>query len=206
MRMLKPAREDEQRVLIRELRRKSIHILLGVLIAYLVLVLSRDLLIILSSISLISALLFSLLAKRGIRVPLIYTILEACERESAMATIPGRGAILFLSGILILLLLIRDSLLIASAILVLALGDGFATLAGFKWGRHRFLGKKSLEGSLAFLFASFIGLLILLEPVYALIGALTGMLIEAVSNDVVDDNLTIPLGVSIVLMMLRGGH
>ncbi len=123
-----------------------------------------------------------------------------------MATIPGRGAILFLSGILILLLLIRDSLLIASAILVLALGDGFATLAGIKWGRHGFLGRKSLEGSLAFLFASFIGLLILLEPVYALIGALTGMLIEAVSNDVVDDNLTIPLGVSIVLMMLRGGH
>ncbi|RLG32696.1 phosphatidate cytidylyltransferase, partial [Methanosarcinales archaeon] len=73
---------------------------------------------------------------------------------------------------------------------------------GIRWGKHRLIGKKSLEGSAAFFLTSFTGLSFLLSPLYALIAAFTGMLIEMIPQEVIDDNITIPLGVSAVLMFL----
>ena len=202
--MLKSDRVHDWLMPSREIKRKSVHIIAGIIIAYLVLLLTREVLIFLTVIGLVSTLLISCLVKKGFNIPVIDWILESCERESAMMKLPGKGVIMFISSLLILLLIIHDPVIVASAILTLGLGDGFATIVGKNLGKHRLIGKKSIEGSLAFFCASFIGLLFLLGPRFAIIAAFCGMLIEIIPQEIVDDNLTIPLGVGLILMILVG--
>ncbi|MHC1565395.1 MAG: hypothetical protein ACXQS6_03640, partial [Candidatus Syntropharchaeales archaeon] len=82
----------------REIKRKSVHIIAGIIIAYLVLLLTREVLIILTVIGLVSTLLISSLVKKGFNIPVIDWILESCERESAMMKLPGKGVIMFISS------------------------------------------------------------------------------------------------------------
>lgn len=202
MRMLKSDQEHQEFMPSKEVGRKLIHILSGIIIAYLILNLPYFILIFLTMLGLLSTLLISYLAKKGFRIPLIDQILNSYEREHAMANMPAKGVLMFILSLLILLILVRSPLIIASAVITLALGDGFATIAGIRWGKHRLIGKKSLEGSAAFFLTSFTGLSFLLSPLYALIAAFTGMLIEMIPQEVIDDNITIPLGVSAVLIFL----
>jgi len=186
----------------KEVGRKLIHILSGIIIAYLILHLPYFILILLTTLGLLSTLSISYLVKNGFKIPLIDQILNSYERESAMEKMPAKGVLMFILSLLILLILVRNPLIIASAIVTLALGDGFATIVGIRWGKHRLIGNKSLEGSMAFFLTSIAGLSFLLEPVYALIAAFTGMLIEMVPQEIIDDNITIPLGVGAILMFL----
>ncbi|OFV67921.1 MAG: phosphatidate cytidylyltransferase [Candidatus Syntrophoarchaeum caldarius] len=202
MRMLKSDQEHQEFMPSKEVGRKLIHILSGIIIAYLILNLPYFILIFLTMLGLLSTLLISYLVKKGFRIPLIDQILNSYEREHAMANMPAKGVLMFILSLLILLILVRSPLIIASAVITLALGDGFATITGIRWGKHRLIGKKSLEGSAAFFLTSFTGLSFLLSPLYALIAAFTGTLIEMIPQEVIDDNITIPLGVSAVLIFL----
>jgi HAD superfamily phosphoserine phosphatase-like hydrolase len=87
-----------------------------------------------------------------------------------------------------------------AAIATLTLGDGFASLLGKKYGRNSspFNKTKSLEGSLFGLLFAFLGTSFFLTPAKALLAAASGMLIESIPTPI-NDNLTIPLTVSIVL-------
>lgn len=185
-----------------EVRRKSVHIISGIVITYIILSFQRDLLLILTFLGLFITLLIAYSVKKGVKVPVIDRVLQSCEREDAMMKLPGKGVLMFTLSLLILLLVVQDTVLIAAAVLTLALGDGFATIVGLRWGKHTLIGKKSVEGSLAFFFASLIGLLLLLKPEYAILAALSGMLIELIPQEIVDDNITIPIGVGLILMMV----
>ena len=55
-----------------------------------------------------------------------------------------------------LLVLFIDYRIAGSIFAILAFGDGFATVIGKKYGKHKFYNKKSLEGSIAFFAFSFI--------------------------------------------------
>jgi dolichol kinase len=94
---------------------------------------------------------------------------------------------------------------VITAFAILIISDTSAALIGRKFGRHRFLGK-SLEGSTAF-FVS--GLLVVALapkidylPAEYLIGILVtalGAVVEALSRDVIDDNLSIPIAISLAM-------
>ncbi len=87
------------------------------------------------------------------------------------------------------------------SILYLALGDTMASIVGVKWGRHRWMNRFSLEGSLAFFLTCFgISFLYpLLVPtfsgpiwLFAILGGIVGMISEWFSYKL-DDNLVIPI-------------
>lgn len=88
-------------------------------------------------------------------------------------------------------------------LLFLTVGDPTACLMGLAWGRHKLIGEKSLEGSLAFIVSSLLTTL-WIPPVplsIKLAGAMTAALIELIPWRI-DDNLTIPLGSGALVMAL----
>ncbi len=110
-----------------------------------------------------------------------------------------RGAFYFyFSSGLVLLLYPLD--IAALSIAVLAIGDSFATLVGI-FGRHKlfFNLDKTLEGSLACFFSSFLFCYIL-NPPLSLPAALIGTIIEALPIKI-DDNLTIPILTGLILLL-----
>lgn len=131
--------------------------------------------------------------RKGGYIPMISEGIESFERSEAL---PFKGAIEFCLGAM-LTMLAFGVLQASVGILVLAFGDGFATVIGKLHGRHR-IGEKSLEGTLAGLLASFLVCSLVLPWELALLASAVGMGIELASLPL-DDNITIPLGVAIAL-------
>lgn len=102
-----------------------------------------------------------------------------------------------------------------AGIMAMTWGDAFSAIIGKRFGKHSYTivgrSKRTLEGSLAgfvFTFVSVLITLLILSPlsfslalVGALVAAITGTLLEAVSPGGTD-NLTVPIGVAIVLFWL----
>jgi len=110
-----------------------------------------------------------------------------------------QGVITFLVGSL--LSIIVFPLHIATAcIAVLALGDSISTLIGKFYGKHKLpINKKSTwEGSLAF-FIIALSVLWLFDPIKALPVAIAVTVVEMLPK--LDDNLTIPLTVGLLLIL-----
>jgi phytol kinase len=79
------------------------------------------------------------------------------------------------------------------AIAVVTLGDGFASVVGRMFGKHKIpcSGGRTIEGTATGLVCAFAGAMLFTSPTVALIAALTGMAIELVQRRV-SDNLTVP--------------
>jgi len=82
------------------------------------------------------------------------------------------------------------------SIVMLALGDSWAVLVGKKWGKHKWLKGKSVEGSLACFFISFVSGAVYMSLVglpisylSLIVGALSATVIEGFGNWL-NDNLT----------------
>ena len=98
--------------------------------------------------------------------------------------------------------------------LILVIADSMSTIIGMRWGRHKMVGGKSLEGSIAFFIFSFLITIVSME--YILVGAsplaisiaaflvsITATFLELVpeinriknwkNKEIVDDNWIIPL-------------
>ncbi|RMH80517.1 MAG: phosphatidate cytidylyltransferase [Acidobacteria bacterium] len=76
--------------------------------------------------------------------------------------------------------------------LVLAVGDAFASIVGMRYGRKRIWENRTLEGSVAFFFSSFLVILPLIGFWKALLIAFASALSEVVPVRL-DDNLIVPL-------------
>ena len=78
--------------------------------------------------------------------------------------------------------------------LMIILGDTFAALVGRRWGRHSTVGNRTVEGSVAFLAASFgAGALTPGLPIMiGLTAAPLATIVETLSTRI-DDNLSVPL-------------
>lgn len=89
------------------------------------------------------------------------------------------------------------------AMSVIIFGDIAAALIGRRWGRHRLIGTRSIEGSLSFFFAASIpGLLINgIEPFVGLSAAALATIVEALSRRI-DDNLSVPLVVGLYVHIM----
>lgn len=134
--------------------------------------------------------------KRGIRIPIVAQLIDSTERPEVINNMPGKGALSFFLGSLLVVLLFGFDASVASAsIAVLAIGDSVSTLVGRNFGRHKiqYNPAKSWEGTLSGLVFAAIGASLLLSPELAIIGALGGMLVESLPLKA-DDNITIPLG------------
>lgn len=114
---------------------------------------------------------------------------------------PLKGAIYFFLGAFLAFELFAP-LHAAAAVAVLALADAVATLGGNYFGAHKLPvnRKKSWEGSIAFLAISLVLLLFFVRPEKALVVAVLTTFIEMLPR--VDDNITIPLAVGILLSVL----
>ncbi len=180
----------------RETWRQAVHLLVGCAIALSVAVYPREWTLPFYAAVLLVGSVMTDAVERGRRFPGITPLLDLLERDGSA---PGRGAYLFIVATLACLVLF-DPFRTAIGLLVLALLDSLATLAGRRFGRHRIYNNKSLEGFLAGTLVTAGALLFLLPPGTALLVAGVGGLLELVSP--VDDNLMIPPGVCLVLAIL----
>ncbi|ACO03626.1 MAG TPA: hypothetical protein DEP48_06330 [Persephonella sp.] len=157
------------------------------------------------SVSIIMAvMLLSLIPISYFRIRNIFTdwywkIIDLVERERNIRIMPARQAFSLSVGLLIVSLFFSEEILKISIVSV-AVYDGFATITGILFGKHKILGtKKSVEGVIGGFIPNFIALLFLLDPFNALSVTVFTAFIELLSSDrrwFLDDNLTIPLSVA----------
>jgi phosphoserine phosphatase/dolichol kinase len=104
---------------------------------------------------------------------------------------------------LILCLLIFPARIGYAAIAVLTLGDSSASIFGKRFGKTKipFNRGKSVEGSIIGLVFAFLGALLFVDPITAIIGAAAGILIEALPLPI-DDNLLMPLAAGLLMYLL----
>jgi len=91
----------------------------------------------------------------------------------------------------------------------LAVGDALSTMIGLKFGKHKIIGNKSVEGSLTLVITSFLVSLIFVNPYPAFFGSITAGTAELVpeakklktfkERGWLDDNLLIPLLTGLVI-------
>ena len=129
---------------------------------------------------------------------LVKFLMQHFERRKDIETFPFRGAILYGVGIIfpIAFLDVRYG---CAVILILSFGDAFSTLVGRRYGRIK-VGKRSVEGSAAFLLTSILPAALLVGLPHAIILSLAGTVIELF--DPFDDNVTVPLGLTLLSLLL----
>lgn len=194
----------------KEIERKILHIILGLLVISLLLfeILNTKILFLI----LIIGVLLSMFSLK-FNIPVIYWFLKRFERKEQLKKFPGKGMIFFVFGSLLALILFGKDIAIAS-IIILTLGDSISHMTGSKGKVKHFLNKyKNLEGSIFGFFASFLGILSLifvfnvnitiLEGFFA---CLIGMIAEAIDVKIgfskVDDNIIVPLAAGTVMYLI----
>jgi len=192
---------------ITEIGRQLCHILLGVIIVLIILTLQRETALIIIFLAFLFITLIAIVSIK-IRIPLISWFLEKLERDYDRR-LPGKGLIFFLAGCLLTFKLFTQDIALAS-IVVLTFGDAISTLAGFFGQRYKqkpFSKFKTLYGTIMGTIVSFLIALIFIEPLYAAVAAVFGMLVEALAIKIgeteADDNLIIPLAAGTACYLLR---
>lgn len=141
------------------------------------------------------------------RIPVLRFFLEAFERETEIRVFPGKGMIFMFVGAGLALLFFPKNIALAS-ITILALGDSVAPLVGrFGSLKHPLSKRKFLEGSFAGFLAAFVGAMIFVSPVEALLGSFAAMAVEGIDLRLelnpADDNIVMPLVAGCVILLFR---
>jgi dolichol kinase len=98
--------------------------------------------------------------------------------------------------------------IVITAFAILIISDTAAALIGRRWGRHPFR-SKTVEGTTAFFITAL--LVVALAPkieyqateyLIGTLAALLGTFVEAVSGDLIDDNLSIPISIALLMWVL----
>ena len=139
-----------------------------------------------------------------------HDLINSVERESAKKKYMGPMLFFFAIGISLLVFPFRIAIL---SVIVLSVGDSFSTLIGVHFGRHKTKvnPKKSWEGTLAGLVASFMVCilylsyvnpsLLVMNIIIAIVAASVGMFMEVMPFRV-NDNLLMPFSVGIIIWIL----
>ena len=191
----------------KEFKRQLIHMIFGITLligisSNFLSPLSIFLLIIIST-------LCSFLSKR-IHVPLFSNFIDKFEREEIKKTFPGKGMIHFLIGSLLSIMLFEKNIALAS-IAILTFGDSISHIIGEKYGKlsniFNLKSPKLFEGTLAGMIAGFLGALLFVPAIYALIGSFIGMVAEVIElefNDKsLDDNIIVPLAAGTAMFLAQ---
>lgn len=187
-----------------EYKRKLVHVLSGVIVAFFVLHFPKYLSILSVSLIILFLSSLSLLSVQDKTREIANIILPHFDRKCDTDAFPCRGAFKFFIGILIPLVFF-EAKIAAGGILILAVGDGLAGLFGHYAGVHKLYKEKSVEGSLAFFAASFFCLLLFLEgtiaPQWILAACIILTFWEVITP--IDDNLSIPFLASLFLFLAQ---
>jgi dolichol kinase len=152
--------------------------------------------------SFLVGLLFSFLLKKGVKIPLFFHAAKAVERDYEKH-LPGKGALLFFLSAIIVLgafgVLMQKPLAAIGALCAVVYGDSASTIVGIKFGKHRLVGKRTVEGTLGGLAAAFFFLQFIFPLPIAFTAAAVGMAAELLPWD---DNFTIPIAAGAALALL----
>jgi phytol kinase len=179
-----------------ELRRKIAHLLLGTFLAFLVVSLPHELVVV-GNVLLIGGLLVSSYLYQRYNIAFLAWLFSRFDRPSKFA---AKGAITFFTGTLIAVLLFAP-LYAALSILVLSISDSLATIAGYYAGKHKLLKTKTIEGTLTFFVCTLAILIFFVAPTKALLIALIASATELATPTYLDDNLTIPFVTGVLLSL-----
>lgn len=185
-----------ENVCMHEVARKSVHMFFGVGIAALAYFLPREQMVALLAASIFVGFILVEGIRKGFRLPLITLLIKNLEREGEY---PGKGAFFFTASALFCVIFFPARVAVPS-ILTLAVLDGVATLVGMHWGEHRIMNGKSFEGSIGGIIVNTAALLLLISLLQAFAASLVAGLVELISP--VDDNLTIPVCICILLTIM----
>jgi len=139
---------------------------------------------------------------KGVRFPILTNLTLHIAREGETYRLVA-APLYFAAGIFLTLVLFPIPISYV-AITVLTLGDSTADLFGRLFGRsyYPFNKAKTVEGTLCGFCASFGGTLFFTTPVAAVVGALMGMITEALPLPI-DDNLSVPLSAALALLIVN---
>lgn len=170
---------DRKTALKGEVERQLIHLFTGIILILLIraasdMALPLLLLLLASYVTISIAIILDKLPLR------LSTLLCRWGRPSKQ-TIPLKGTILLLCGVILSVVLFPEEIVYAS-IAVVAFGDSVATAVGVLVGRHKlpYSGEKTVEGTVSGIVAAFLASLLFVTPVQAFAGAAGGMLLESV--------------------------
>jgi phytol kinase len=180
----------------REIVRQLIHLCFGLGIAALVLLLDHAVIVAVLAGSLLIGVVLVDLILRGWTIPILSPLVRYGDRCDPL---PGKGAFFFGVSALACVILFPVSVVVP-ALVALAVLDSVTTLAGIRFGRHRIYNGKSWEGTLTGIAVTALALLPFLTIPGALAIAVCAGIIELLSP--VDDNLVIPVGVCIFLVLV----
>jgi len=186
-----------------ETGRKSVHLFFGSFFILSALFIGHEFTLALTAACFVGGVIVSNLIKKGVKFPFFSLLVKWFERDYEKE-LPGKGAIMFFAGSLIMMfaaILLNRPDIIPFALVPLVFGDGFATIIGVKYGKHQIVKGKSLEGTTAGFIASVAVLSLLLAPQWTIILAVSAaaMIVEALP---IDDNLTIPIISGLVLYII----
>ncbi|MCS6875325.1 MAG: phosphatidate cytidylyltransferase [Aquificaceae bacterium] len=123
------------------------------------------------------------------RLSFYYGLVYGLEREKNYSK-PGIQALWANLGIFLSFLLFgKESAMVS--VVVLAVGDAFASIVGIRYGRTK-IGSRSVEGTFAFFLSTFLVLMLFIDLWRALMVSLFSAFVEALPIRL-DDNFTVPL-------------
>ncbi|MBU2497084.1 MAG: hypothetical protein KJ767_03440 [Nanoarchaeota archaeon] len=188
-----------------ELRRQSMHVLLGLLIIFLAL-LDRVFTLWFLFILICFGVLLSLLQIK-FNFRFIDVILDRFERQKYMRRFPFRGTLSFIFGSLLVLKIFSLDIALAS-IAILAFSDSFSHIIGKLGNRKNPLDKsKNIEGTISGIIVGTIAASFFVPVLFAFIASFFAMLSEVLSfklqEEKIDDNIIIPLISATVIFLLR---
>jgi dolichol kinase len=135
-----------------------------------------------------------------------FPVLSVVTRRAAKSVLEMNGfataPVTFALGIAFSLLVFPAPIAYVS-IAVLTLGDGCACVFGVILGKTPLFHNRSktVEGSICGFVCAFLGSILFVDPVYALVAVGVGMLVESIPFSF-EDNLLVPLSSGITLMFL----
>lgn len=195
--------------LLTELRRKAVHFFALSIPIGLVIVPRGIALLILAICAFISVLLDLLKYYDKKFRRLFYKFFGNMLRTKEIKRFTGSSYILFAA---IICSFAFDRWVSATVITFIILGDIAAAIFGKRFGNHKTIGNKTLEGSLAFFLSAYFGGILLKliaclpTPWTALfMGALTATVIESLPLGI-DDNLSVPVLTGVLIQLMYIGH
>lgn len=187
-----------------EIRRKTFHIIGGIILAISVHfdILKAWIALLLVGFGLILSMIYSLYD-----IPLIDYFLKRYEREHLRKKFPGKGVIYLFIALFIMMLIFEKNVVIAG-IMIWTFGDSMSAIVGKHYGRikHPLNTERLIEGTLAGIIAGGVAASFFVYWPYALIASTISMGIESLDwklyKETFDDNLFVPLIGAFVIYLL----
>lgn len=189
-----------------EVRRRIFHLVCGIVFAGLIEYDVVDVPVVAMMITGLLILSWTIKQHDG-KVPVAGWFFEKFDRPKDFKKLPGKGSIFYLFGVLLVLILF-DKDISAASVIILALGDSIAPIAG-QYGsiKNPFNRKKYIEGSIAGGLVAMIGAMLFVGIWEAAAASFAAMVVEGIGlklgTNQLDDNIAMPVAAGTVIWALR---